>query len=309
MRASLAAVALPLALLACSTRPPPRSASPGRLAVGDHRFDVPGGQLVYHVRGEGPVAIAVPGGPGFAWDYLRMPEVERHMTVVYMEPIGTGASSRLADPSGYSLARDAADLERLRALLDVDHVYVIGHSYGGFVALTHALEHQQHLAGLILYDTAPTIGPVFQEEVARNMARYQSQPWFADASAAFAAVDHAKTQAELDALIPRIMPFYVHEYTGHEARWKPYFDSLRLDFGRGVRAPSAPYDVTDRLRLLDVPSLVIVGATDFICSPTMAHLMSDNLRNAHLVVLDGVGHLGHLEQPAAFAEAIASFIR
>jgi hypothetical protein len=51
------------------------------------------------------VLVAMPGGPGVDWDSLLMPEVERHLTVVYVEPIGTGESGRLPPPHEYN--RDA----------------------------------------------------------------------------------------------------------------------------------------------------------------------------------------------------------
>lgn len=44
-----------------------------RLAEGSHSFEADGLTLRYHVHGSGPVCVAVPGGPGIAWDYLRSP--------------------------------------------------------------------------------------------------------------------------------------------------------------------------------------------------------------------------------------------
>ena len=86
---------------------------------GSHRITVNGAELAYAVHGRGPFAIALPGGPGFGGAYLRMPEVEQHLTVIYVDPIGTGASARLADPAQYKRSRDVADLEALRSALDL----------------------------------------------------------------------------------------------------------------------------------------------------------------------------------------------
>lgn len=41
----------------------------------------------YHVAGAGPVCIAHSGGPGIGWEYLRMPMLERSLTMVYIEPV------------------------------------------------------------------------------------------------------------------------------------------------------------------------------------------------------------------------------
>ena len=69
---------------------------------GRHTVAVDGTTLVFHVAGSGPVVLVHPGGPGSAWGYLRMEHVEREATLVYIEPVGTGASGRLADAAGYT---------------------------------------------------------------------------------------------------------------------------------------------------------------------------------------------------------------
>lgn len=278
------------------------------LAEGTHRVAVDGGELVYHVHGRGPVAIAVPGGPGFAWDYLRMPELEKHVTMVYMEPIGTGESARLSDPAAYSRARDVADLETLRAHLGVPRVYVIGHSYGGFVALDHALAHQDKLAGLILYGTSPMTNEEWQMDVGTNMGRYKERAWFADAAAAFGSIDAAKDEAELLAILRRIGPLYVHDYDADKARWDSWLARVRLSFERSNRGTNTPYDVRARLPELKLPALILVGATDFICSPKMAALIAAGIPGAKLVTFEKSGHVPHLEEPAPFAEAVRSFV-
>src|SRR5262245_29458875 len=75
-----AAAVLALAVgAACEHRSPP-------LATGEHRFTSDGVELAYHVAGAGPPCIVHPGGPGMEWSYLRMPELERRLTLVYLEP-------------------------------------------------------------------------------------------------------------------------------------------------------------------------------------------------------------------------------
>jgi proline iminopeptidase len=67
------------------------------LAPGNHGININGVEQHYHVAGQGPLCIAHPGGPGLHWDYLKMRAVEQHLTMLYIEPIGTGSSGRLAE--------------------------------------------------------------------------------------------------------------------------------------------------------------------------------------------------------------------
>ena len=65
------------------------------LTEGAHSFTVDGRALSYHVHGTGPVCVAHSGGPGINWGYLRSEELERHLTMVYVEPVGTGGATML----------------------------------------------------------------------------------------------------------------------------------------------------------------------------------------------------------------------
>ncbi|GAA3467378.1 hypothetical protein GCM10018965_019310 [Nonomuraea roseola] len=55
------------------------------LLPGSHTVSIGGVLQRYHVAGAGPVCLVHPGGPGIGWEYLRMPELERHLTVVYLD--------------------------------------------------------------------------------------------------------------------------------------------------------------------------------------------------------------------------------
>src|ERR1051326_9036870 len=106
----------------------------------DEHASMDGLDIVYHVAGSGPIALVHAGGPGIEWRYTRMPELEHAMTVVYIEPIGTGASARLADPDGYTLHAYAESIEAVRRAVaergeaafeptGADRIVLIGHSH------------------------------------------------------------------------------------------------------------------------------------------------------------------------------------
>ena len=280
-----------------------------KTSEGSHRITVNGAELAYDVHGRGPFAIAMPGGPGFGGANLRMPEVEQHLTVIYVDPIGTGASARLADPSQYKRSRDVADLEALRAALDLQGAYLIGHSYGGFVALDHALAYPGAFARLVLYDTSPTTGEEWQAEVGKNLEGYKPRPWFAKAMSGWDDEGKANTQAELQAALIKLTPFYFHAYEAQAARWDAYFANSAIAFDRAKKATSEPFDVRARLGEIKVPTLVLTGATDFICPPSMAKLLDEKIPTSTLVTFAQSGHFAHVEEPAAFAAAVAAFVK
>jgi pimeloyl-ACP methyl ester carboxylesterase len=136
------------------------SRDPDPLSPGAHSFRLGGIAQRYHVYGNGPVCVAHPGGPGLFWQYLRMPALEKYLTMVYVEPIGTGESGRLpSHPHGYTEDRYSRFLQVLINRLCVSEVYLLGHAHGAHVAAHHAKHRADRLAGVILYDVMPVRDP------------------------------------------------------------------------------------------------------------------------------------------------------
>ena len=294
--------------------------SPARaeaLAPGQHTAVIDGSAIVYHVFGKGPVLLAHSGGPGCDWAYLRMPEVEKVATVVYIEPIGTGASARLANPAVYSLELDASNVEGLRIHLGLDKIVLLGHSYGGFVAQTYALMHPQHLGGLVLYDTSPTNGPDFEKDVESNTQWFKNEPWFAQARSALDAWDTPETDDEATRALRNALPFYFADWTGHAKEYES-LPPVRVYAERSTRkkahAPKidagAPqvYDVRKRLGEIAAPTLIVVGTKDFVCSMKMANIMHRGIRNSRLTVFQHSGHFAHIEESQEYAHTVGEFV-
>ena len=205
-RAICAALLLGMPLVALgAVRTKSGSGSP-ELTPGAHRVMIAGAEIAYHVAGSGPVVVAHPGGPGLEWTILRMPQVEKFATVVYIEPIGTGSSGRLPDSSGFTMERYVGDVEGVRAHLGLGKLVLLGHSHGGFIAQSYALAHPDRLRGLILYDTSPTTGAEWQKDVAANLQWFKNESWFAEAADALAHETSASTDDEKPAACGAIGP-------------------------------------------------------------------------------------------------------
>jgi proline iminopeptidase len=288
------------------------------LAPGAHRVMIAGAEIAYHVAGSGPVVLAHPGGPGLEWSILRMPQVEKFATVVYLEPVGTGSSGRLPDSSGFTMERYVGDVEGVRAHLGLDKVVLLGHSHGGFVAQSYALAHPDRLRGLILYDTSPTTGAEWQKDVAANLQWFKNESWFADATDALARETTASTDDEITAIFRREMPLYFADWTSRAQEYEPYRAHVRLSVAPGkVSDSSAPSQVgvapvielRDRLTTIDVPTLVIVGKKDFVTSEKFGRMLHEGIRGSRFLLLEHSGHMGHIEEGTAFARGIHSFLK
>jgi proline iminopeptidase len=270
-----------------------------------HEFLVDGVRQVYHVAGTGPVCVAHSGGPGIDSGYLRAPGLEEHFTMVYLEPVGTGGSGRLEN---YDLATYVRFLSAVVEHLDERKVTVLGHSYGGFVALRYALRHPDRVAGLALYDTSPLTGPDFWAAAMAGIEAYPARcpdvPEAAAVPAAFRRAVSATDDETLSSELRAAIPVYFADYWARRAEFLRFTQNVR-----GWAAPAAapdpiPYDVTPRLGEIGVPTAVVAGAHDFICGPRWARMLADGIPDARLTILEDSGHFGHIEQPAEFTTAV-----
>ena len=274
---------------------------------------VDGIRQVYRIAGEGPVCLVHSGGPGVHPEYLRMPGLEHGLTLAYLDPVGSGESDRLPD-GDYSMPRYARFAEAVLDDIGAPTGYFLGHSHGGFVALQFAIDHPDRLDGLILYDTAPTNGPDQRQAASKRMTsfvqRWPDRPEAAEAGRMWDAVNLSRTMQVTDEesnwrYLNGILPAYFADYRktveqiGGDLTLRVTYDPNRLP---------APWDIRDQLGAINVPTLVIVGAYDFICPTRFAYEMRTGMPDARLSELPESGHFGHIEQPEEFTAAVLDFV-
>jgi len=281
------------------------------LSAGTHELNVNDVPLRYTVSGTGPVCLMHPGGPGVSPHYLRMPAVEEHVTAVYIDPLGTGGSGRLpTHPRGYTTDLYVSCGTALIDHLGQEKVYFLGHSHGGFLAQTLALRCPDRLAGLVLYATAPTDGPDFVAAAMRCVdefaRRFATHPGLPAVLAVFPdEVGPDTSDEESTRALQAIIPLYFADYWEREQELGEAAKSLTVT---NVTGPENDFDYRPGLHEIGVPTLILAGRQDFICSPPWAHLMHREIKGSELVEFHRSGHLPHIEEPAAFAAAIGAFV-
>ncbi|MEU8251007.1 alpha/beta hydrolase [Nonomuraea sp. NPDC048916] len=121
------------------------------------RLQVAGGELaVRTTRGtaqDGPPLVAVHGGPGVPFtdaEVRALDSLAVGRDVVIYDQIGTGDSSRIAEPRNYSLRRAVDDLGAVIKATGMPKVSILGYSWGAQVATVYAAEHPERVEGLVL---------------------------------------------------------------------------------------------------------------------------------------------------------------
>ena len=131
-----------------------------------------GGPLIAGRRaGSGPPVLLLHGGPGLGFDYLRdlADELAEENDVAWYQQRGLEPSST---EGPYTVAADVADARRVLAALGWEKAYVVGHSWGGHLAIHVAEAMPECVLGVLAVDALGAVGdgrwPEFDEEIFRR---------------------------------------------------------------------------------------------------------------------------------------------
>ncbi|CAM4510485.1 proline iminopeptidase [Paenibacillus endophyticus] len=279
------------------------------LAAGEHEIFIDGVRQVYHVAGNGQVCLVHSGGPGFHWKYLKMPELEKTMTMVYLEPVGTGKSDMLPD-GDYSMPRYAHFAHKVAEHIGAQKYYFLGHAHGGGVGLQYALDYPNELGGLILQSSAPSMGlDLYMEQFTQIENYAQRWPDHAEAQDAKQAMMDSKNVRDKEsalAVLHRLLPAYFGNYWNIKEKvdkWR-----VALDFFGDPNRQPYEWDVRDILNTITTPTLILVGEYDVNCGPRFSYELAEKIPDSHLVVFERGGHMEHVEHTEQFTQAVNEFI-
>lgn len=254
---------------------------------------------------DAPATLLMHGGLGLDHTYLR--EFDRltpDRRVIYYDHRSNGRSP-VAPLEGVTMLDLATDAAALCGALDLGPVDVIGHSYGGFVALEMALRHPETVRSLVLLDTLPGLTPEVGEQRMEQVAARSPEP------EVIAVLNASEPPASAEAarqMLSTLLPLYVHRLD--LASLTALLDGVRVSLdGMAVGdAAASAWDVTEDLGRISAPTLVLCGRHDWICPLPQSVLMADRIPGARLVVFEDSGHFPWLEEPAEFWRALDDFL-
>ena len=273
-------------------------------------FDVDGAGLAVDATAmrEKPVAFIIHGGPGSDHTGFRGPlaPLAEKMQLVYFDHRGSGRSAR-GDKSKYTLEENVEDMEALRRYLGLGRIVTIGTSYGGMVAMAHAVKYPDSISHLILVVTAAHSGfiPRSRQIVAERGTPQQ------------VALCEDLYAGRIDT--PEKLRDY-HHYMGplYARRYDPAGSMERLS--RGIHSSDAlnmafapggfmhGYDLRPKLGAIKAPTLILAGRHDWICAPEFSEEIHRLIPGSKLRIFEESSHSIRVDEPERLRREILDFV-
>jgi proline iminopeptidase len=280
--------------------------------MGRH-FEISDTRLHVVERGaDGLPLLVIHGGPALDHhmfgDYLDALGDEFHLALVDLR--SQGLSDR-APTDTWTLERMAADVSELAEAMGFDRYATLGHSYGAFVVLQHAVDQPGHAAATIVSSGAPSAR--YLAAVEENLAAFEPVELREQVTRSWAREAEAQTPEECDALLHDQLPFHfadprdprIAEFERRTAGIVATPDVLRhfavADYG-GI-------EVEDRLGGVTQPVLVLAGRHDRTCVVAASEAIAAGIPDAELVVFEDSGHMTYAEESEAYVAAVRRFLQ
>lgn len=261
-----------------------------------------GVQLYYEITGKGTPIIFI---HEFAGDFTSWePQVRyfsRRYRVVAYNARGYPPSSVPEDSSCYSQDIATNDLARIITTLKLAPAHVVGLSMGGYAALHLGLRYPELARSLVIascgYGSELEGQRTFQRD-AEKMARLLETEGIEEFVKVYAS---GPGRVQLERKDPR-------GYTEFKQKLLAHSIEGLVNTLRGVQAarPSV-YDLTEGLKKLEVPTLILAGDEDWPCLMP-GFFLKRTISSAAMVVLPNSGHAINLEEPALFNSTVQNFI-
>jgi len=261
------------------------------------------------------------GGPGATHEYFECMEnflPAEGIEFIYYDQLGCGNSQDPKDTSLWDLDRYVEEVEQVRQALNLDNsnFYLLGHSWGGILAMQYALKYQDNLKGLIISNmmsSGPDYGKYAQEVLAK-----QFDPKILDTIRQIEAKGDFQNPKYMELLMP-------HFYAKHILRipLEQWPEPVNRSFAKmnqslyvtmqgpsefGISGKLVNWDVKAQLPQIKTPTLTIGGTHDTM-DPEHMKWMSTQLPKGRFLLCPNGSHMSLYDDQQIYMKGLIQFMK
>jgi proline iminopeptidase len=263
------------------------------------------------------------GGPGGTHEffdcfdgYFPNEEIE----YVYYDQLDSYYSDKPNDSTLWTTEHFVEEVEQVRKALNMDksNFYLLGQSWGGMLAMEYALKYQENLKGLIISNmmsSAPeygkyaeeVLGPQMPPEVLKEIKELEANEDYGNPRYTELLMTHFYPEHALRLPLGE-WPKSIHLAFEHLNPNIYLFMQGPSEFGMAGNASLKNWDVSDRLKTINTPTLVI-GATYDTMDPKHMEWMANEFPNGRFLLCPNGSHLSQYDDQKVYFKGLISFIK
>lgn len=261
------------------------------------------------------------GGPGATHEYFECMESflpKEGIEFIYYDQLGSAYSEQPQDTSLWDLNRFVDELEQVRSALGLnqDNFYLLGHSWGGILAMEYALKYQQNLKGLIISNmmaSAPKYD-VYAEEVLAK----QLDPAVVEEVKTLEANGEFENPRYMELLMPNFYNKFICRLPLGE--WPDpimrAFNKLNPTIYVTMQGPSEfgisgkleQWDISSELGKITAPTLVI-GAQYDTMDPAHMQWIAEQVKNGSFLLCENGSHMCMWDDQQRYMNGLIKFVK
>lgn len=270
-------------------------------------------KIFYRAFGQGKPLIVLHGGPGLTQDYLlpQLYKLAENNFIIFYDQRGCGQSTGEINSSTINIETFVSDLDVIRRAFNFNKISILGHSWGGFLAMEYAIAHPEHIEKLILSNPMPASSEeyaLFGQEWTRRMSPYQKEleaihqtPEFAEGNPAimekmyriiFKTYCYNPNSADLLSL---------YMSPAASINGAKVYENFRLNIFE------KSFNLHESLKSLQIPTLILHGDAVPI-PPITVQKIHESIQNSEYVLMKDCGHFPYVEDQDMYFKELKTFL-
>jgi proline iminopeptidase len=260
------------------------------------------------------------GGPGGTHEYFQCFEnflTQEGIEFIYYDQLGCGNSDNPDDTAYWDLNRFVEEVEQVRTALNIDknNFYLLGHSWGGILAMQYALKYQSNLKGLVISNMMSSC-PDY-DKYAENVLSKQFDPVVLDSVMAMEKRGDFNNTNYMGLLVPNFYEKHILRLPA--AEWpdpvnrafakmnKSLYVTMQGPSEFGISGRLENWDVSKQLSTILVPTLVI-GAQHDTMDPEHMKWMSTQFKNGTYLYCEKGSHMAMYDDQETYFKGLINYI-